>query len=194
MGTFRSIYMSSNIVGYLFSASVISLISQMHVFFLILTIVSLLASVTFLFLREPTPQPFTIEPLTPVTEKQSLAETVKLFFSERIMALQGLFLASGFNESMATLFIPLMVSHMQSMPRTEAYKDRQAMLAMVCVGVGEIIGSAVFGRIQDNHSMKAVVVANVVVLLAAFGLMIAFHLQSEFSFWLACMMTLAWGF
>jgi hypothetical protein len=55
MGTFRAIYMSSNIVGYLFSAFVIGIISKMYVFFTILTAVGVVASLTFLLLKPPIP-------------------------------------------------------------------------------------------------------------------------------------------
>jgi len=68
------------------------------------------------------------------------------------------------------------------------------MLAMACVGVGEILGSAVFGRIQDKQTIKVVVLSNLVFLLIAFTIMLAFHSDSGFNFWLACLMTLSWGF
>lgn len=111
-----------------------------------------------------------------------------------MMALQGLFLASGFNISMTTLFIPLMASHMDSLDLTTAKKDQLAMLAMVSVGIGEILGSLVFGRIQDKQTIKAVVLANLAMLLLAMSVMLAFHRASEFNFWLASLMTLSWGF
>jgi len=126
MSTFRAIYMSSNIFGYLFSAFVIGIISNMYVFFSILTGLSLIASFVFLFLQTPTPQPVSVSSFdaeNEVKEQQSVAETIKLYFSSRMMALQGLFLASGFNISMSTLFIPLMCSHMEAMEITKAKKD-----------------------------------------------------------------------
>jgi Major Facilitator Superfamily len=125
MSTFRAIYMSSNIVGYLFSAFVIGIISSMQMFFTILTVLSLFATVVFLFLMTPTPQPISVNSLqtNAPDEQQSVAETIKLYFSPRMMALQGLFLSSGFNISMSTLFIPLMASHMEGLDLTPAKKD-----------------------------------------------------------------------
>jgi predicted MFS family arabinose efflux permease len=111
-----------------------------------------------------------------------------------MLPLQALFFASGFNISMSTLFIPLMSQHMINMPNTEAKKSQLAMLAMISVGVGEILGSFVFGRIQDKCSIPVVVSANCAMVLLSFSGLFWFHNAGDFNFFLASLMTFLWGF
>ena len=54
-GVFHAIRMSSNIVGYLMSAFVIGAVKNLSVFFSIMTIISVFASLFFLLLPKPTP-------------------------------------------------------------------------------------------------------------------------------------------
>ena len=64
---------------------------------------------------------------------------------------------------------------------------------MVGLGVGEIVGSIIYGRISDKYSNKITIVANVVGSLIAFCLLIIYALQFEFSLVYGFAVTLAWG-
>ena len=64
---------------------------------------------------------------------------------------------------------------------------------MVGLGIGEIAGSIIYGRIGDKYSSKITIAANVLGSLIAFSLLILFVLQFKFSLVYSFVVTLAWG-
>ena len=64
---------------------------------------------------------------------------------------------------------------------------------MVSLGLGEIIGSFIFGRIQDKFSIKVTVISNLIGLVISFAFIFAFNLSGPFKIWLAILMTFTWG-
>ena len=69
-----------------------------------------------------------------------------------------------------------------------------ALLCMIGLGCGEIIGSMVFGRITDKMPYKKTVIINVVSLVVGGAFLILYASIYNFSFPLAIAMAITWGF
>ena len=72
-------------------------------------------------------------------------------------------------------------------------KTSNALLCMLGLGVGEILGSLAFGRIIDKCSMNFTVLLNCLVVAVAFGFLILYGVQYKFSLPMALAMTTSWG-
>ena len=71
--------------------------------------------------------------------------------------------------------------------------DKYALLAMVGLGAGEIVGAMVFGRIGDNFSMRILVAANMFSAVVGFSLLLGYTIRYQFSLPFAFVMTFFWG-
>ena len=92
-----------------------------------------------------------------------------------------------------SIFIKIMVQSMEERPWSQQDKTSYALLCMLGLGSGEILGSLLFGSIMDKLSYKKTVLINIIALSISFAMMIAYSVILDFSFTLACVMTLAWG-
>ena len=64
---------------------------------------------------------------------------------------------------------------------------------MIGLGVGEISGSLVFGRIQDNASVKVTALCILSAFTVALFFVLLFNMFAEFRMWRALLMTFTWG-
>ena len=64
---------------------------------------------------------------------------------------------------------------------------------MLGLGIGEIVGSLVFGRITDKCSTRVTVVSNVLALTFSYLSMIAYGVNYDFNVYLATLMTFTMG-
>ena len=92
----------------------------------------------------------------------------------------------------ASTFINMMESTMDD-PDSDN-NTPNALLCMIGLGAGEIIGSMVFGRITDKMSYKQTIMINVVSLAVGGAFLILYASVYNFSFPLAIAMTITWGF
>ena len=65
---------------------------------------------------------------------------------------------------------------------------------MIGLGMGEIVGSIVFGKLGDKVSMRAVIAANIFVAIVAFSTTIWYTIRFHFSLEGATLMTFIFGF
>ena len=72
-------------------------------------------------------------------------------------------------------------------------KTSKALLCMLGMGVGSILGFAVFGRITDKCSVKMTLIVNMLVTTIAYGFLILYGAIYKFSYFLAVAMTFTWG-
>ena len=94
----------------------------------------------------------------------------------------------------ASVMIPMMVDSMKGRDEWgQQEKTSYALLCMLGIGVGEILGAIAFGRITDKLKYKSTVIINVTVLSLAFSILIIYAAIYSFSFSMACTMTFAWG-
>ena len=73
-------------------------------------------------------------------------------------------------------------------------KNEFALLAMIGLGVGEILGAIVFGRIGDRLSMKVLIATNMFSAVVAFSITMWFVTRFNFSLAMALTMTFFQGF
>jgi len=64
---------------------------------------------------------------------------------------------------------------------------------MCFLGVGEIFGSLFNGRLEDKMGPKKMVILNIVEMLIAFAVIIAFCFYQTWSIWFACLFNFCWG-
>jgi len=95
---------------------------------------------------------------------------------------------------LAAVFIVMMVSTMEGNSWDQEEKTANALLCMLGVGMGEILGAICFGRIIDKFSVKVQVGIAVLTTTLAYALLLFYTARYEFSFVLACILTTVWGF
>mmetsp|Transcript_23318 Transcript_23318/g.27367 ORF Transcript_23318/g.27367 Transcript_23318/m.27367 type:complete len:209 (-) Transcript_23318:185-811(-) len=94
----------------------------------------------------------------------------------------------------ASVFIKMMDDTMDDKSDwSEDEKTSNALLCMLGLGTGEILGSLFFGRITDKCAYWKTVLANFIVTTIAFAFLILYGVLYDFSFGLALAMTLTWG-
>ena len=94
----------------------------------------------------------------------------------------------------ASIFIKIMVQSMEKRNEwSKQDKTSYALLCMLGLGAGEILGALLFGAIMDKCLYKQTVFINMITLSISFAMMILYSVILDFSFTLACLMTLTWG-
>ena len=76
---------------------------------------------------------------------------------------------------------------------TSDEKTAKALLCMVALGIGEVLGSPVQGRILDKCSTKIAGLFNIIATTVAYFFLILYGAVYEFSFGLAIAMTFTFG-
>lgn len=101
------------------------------------------------------------------------------------------------NSVFASVFIPFLTQMMDATPACESWtddmKDKHSLLAMVGVGLGEIIGALAYGYIEDRYHSKVAAIVSCVMCSLATGLSLYMSIDFQFIFWLACIMSVLWG-
>ena len=65
---------------------------------------------------------------------------------------------------------------------------------MIGLGLGEIVGSIVFGKLGDKVSMRTLITTNIFVAIVAFSITIWYTIRFDFSLQRALLMTFMFGF
>jgi Na+/melibiose symporter-like transporter len=128
------------------------------------------------------------------TIKMDIQETWDLLVSDVMRPLIPLILAHGFSLSIfSVLFVPFMTYHMQGQNYSDQYQNYLALLATVSFGVGEIIGSFIWGTITDKCSTKITILSNLMIFFFANVVLFAFNYHGNFSLLFASLMTFTYG-
>lgn len=102
---------------------------------------------------------------------------------------------TAFNVSIqSSVFVTLMENTMDNRGWDPDKKNQYALLAMVGLGVGEILGAIVFGRIGDKLSMRVLIATNMFSAVVAFSMTLWYVTKFKFSLAMAISMTVFWGF
>lgn len=126
-------------------------------------------------------------------------DTFKLMVSGRMMMVMPLIIFSGMNVSIfANVFIPLMVRSMHNSLGTNihfgsvTFRNKTALLCQTLLGVGEILGGLIVGRIQDKAGHKVTIVSLCVLLGIGVSMVILLNERNKFDV-VAYLMTFFWG-
>jgi len=92
----------------------------------------------------------------------------------------------------AAALVPMMTYTMDSGWDTDL-KNKKALLALIGLGIGQIFGSLLMGRILDKFSTRFTVYANVLVSVSAYLILLAFARHASFSMEFACFMNFFLG-
>jgi predicted MFS family arabinose efflux permease len=92
----------------------------------------------------------------------------------------------------STLFVAFMTDYMDE-SWSPAKENQQSLSAMVFLGLGEIVGALVFGRIQDSCRTSVTVFANMLAMVIAICTVQLFTYVGDFTLWFASVMTFLWG-
>jgi predicted MFS family arabinose efflux permease len=92
----------------------------------------------------------------------------------------------------AAALVPMMSFTMDSSWDSDL-KNKKALLALIGLGIGEIFGSLIMGRILDKCSTRFTVYANALVTVSAYLVILAYARHATFSMGFACFMTFVWG-
>ena len=127
---------------------------------------------------------------------EDIKETFSMLTNKRIAMLYPTMVFTAINLGIfASVFIKMMVDTMDD--RTswlDQDKTSNALLCMLGLGSGEIIGSIAFGRITDKCSNRRTILINVLTTTVGYGFLILYGAIYDFSFTLAILMTFTWGF
>ncbi len=82
---------------------------------------------------------------------------------------------------------------MAELDKSDTQEVKIALLAMIGLGVGEISGSILFGKIQDNFSVRITVMSILLAFTVATFFLVFFNIFVAFKMWRALLMTFSWG-
>lgn len=164
---FWALFMCSGVVGNLMGAFVVANVKQ-STFYTVLTAFCIISSLFFLLLKEPIPYPILPEEVNDLgfsgsirdhkiseievktTVNEDLKETLQLMFSPRMLKIVPFMMWTAISTAVyAGVFVPLMTDTMPQNPKSldwdEQTRQRNCLLALVGLGLGEILGSLVLG-------------------------------------------------
>ena len=105
-----------------------------------------------------------------------------------------IFLAALIVAIHSSFFVRMMID---SMDDREDWSDQDkysyALFVMIGLGVGDILGSMVFGRITDRCTTKNTIYINMLTCTLGFSCLILYGAVYDFSFYLGVLMTFSWG-
>lgn len=138
-----------------------------------------------------------IESQTSVTA--DILETAKLMTSSRMLKIVPFIIWTAISCAIyAGVFVPLMTDTMSTNLKTlywsDSEKQKNCLLALVGLGVGEITGSLFIGQIQDRYSNRTTIVTCLLLSSVALITAISFVRVYYFTLWFAIIMCFAWGF
>lgn len=74
----------------------------------------------------------------------------------------------------SSLFVP-MISNTMNQDWSDSKMNSQALLAMISLGIGEIIGALISGGIQDKQGNRAIILYSLVMTGIAFTVLIIYN-------------------
>lgn len=187
----ETVLVSSIVLGFLLAAFIISITQDLVRFFEVLTVIASFSVVLFIVMKNPVSAQ---KENTAPADKQSIKNTLRHYFSPRILPLQPLFVTSGFNLAMLTLFIPFELAKMDALSYSYSKQMRLGLLSLVCLGIGKLLGRVMLRSIYHDHPISLGALANFFVLFVTFAVLFTFHTYGEFDWHLASVMTFTWGF
>lgn len=126
---------------------------------------------------------------------EDIKQTFTMLMNGRMATLYPLMVSTALNLGiLSSVFIKMMVDTMDD--RTEwgdQDKDSKALLVMIALGVGEVLGSKVFGYITDNCETKKTVLLNMLACTVGYAILILYGAIYDFTFYLGILMTFSWG-
>lgn len=127
---------------------------------------------------------------------ESIKDTFKLLINKRMLGLVPLMIWSGLSMAVyAGIFIPLMIRTMSTTlsPLSQNQQSAKALYTFSLLGVGEIIGGALFiGPIRDRFGNKTAYSIQSLLTILALSLVLIYSHLNTFSF-LAYLMCFFWG-
>lgn len=126
---------------------------------------------------------------------EDIKQTFTMLMNGRMATLYPLMVSTALNLGiLSSVFIKMMVDTMDD--RTEwgdQDKDSKALLVMIALGVGEVLGSKVFGYITDKCETKKTVLLNMLACTVGYAFLILYGAIYDFTFYLGILMTFSWG-
>lgn len=123
-------------------------------------------------------------------------------FKPKMVLCQPLIIWSGISMAIfGSVFISLMTRAMENSsvaypeladPDNDTGRNQTALLTMVLLGVGEILGGQIIGYIKDKQGVRMATLFEIGLLLFATITILVFNHLNEFGF-LAYLMCLVWG-
>lgn len=126
---------------------------------------------------------------------EDIKETFAMLANKRMSTLYPTMVLSSITIGIyASVFIKMMVDSMDDRTSWSSQdKTSNALLCMLGLGSGEILGSVAWGRITDKCELKQTILINAMAATIAFGCLILYGTIYEFSFPLGILMTFTWG-
>ena len=126
---------------------------------------------------------------------EDIKQTFTMLTNGRMATLYPLMVSTALNLGiLSSVFIKMMVDTMDD--RTEwgdQDKDSKALLVMIALGVGEVLGSKVFGYITDNFETKKTILINMLACTVGYAILALYGAIYDFTFYLGILMTFSWG-
>ena len=117
---------------------------------------------------------------------QDIKDTFNMMIKPKMLLCQPLIIWSGISTAIfGSMFISMMTTNMaNSFARfpddnqdygTETGRNQTALLTMVLLGIGEIVGGQLVGTIKDKVSVKVATVFQILLLISGTALILAFN-------------------
>jgi sugar phosphate permease len=128
----------------------------------------------------------------PEDTRGELKQTWDLFISVRMLKVVPLMIWSAVSLAIfSAIFIPFFTDSMTGKASKTETKD--ALISMSMLGVGSIVGSALWGYLQDKIKEKATAMCNLVALALAVAVLLIYNVNDKYTMWLSFILTFTWG-
>lgn len=126
---------------------------------------------------------------------EDIKQTFALFTDKRMASLYPIIFSTALNLAiLSSVFIKMMVATMDDRTDwSDQDKDSNALLVMIALGVGEILGSLVFGKITDKFTTKNTIKVNMLACIVGYAFIILYGAIYDFKYYLGILMTFSWG-
>ena len=125
---------------------------------------------------------------------QDIKDTWNLFITKRWLIFMPIVAQTAYNIAvLGSLMIKMIVETMDDEEWDDQKKNSIALLCMVALGIGEVVGSSIFGLVQDKCSMTVSLYVGLLFQILGLGTMISYTLKFSFDPYLCTAMTFTWG-
>ncbi|CDW80279.1 major facilitator superfamily protein [Stylonychia lemnae] len=130
-------------------------------------------------------------------QNQSIWENIKSVWACFIQKRMRLFLPENFWTGVSIsyytgMLVPIMTASISLTDDDSQSQFKKAMLAMVALGVGEMMGGQIIGLVVDKVNSKVACIVNLVIMIVMFAFTFGFLVDYRYT-WLTFVMTFLWG-
>lgn len=192
--------MISQIVGNITAGAVLKSGAEQSTLFIVFAVLSVVGSLTFLFLSDTSELTKQEEPKkdddsfqqTDTSPCDDINATFQMLKSPRMLMVLPLITWTAFSMCIFSSIFFLLMKRSFPEGTDENVANYKAFFVMVLLGVGEILGGQLIAYVKDKTGDKTPFIINIFQTVIAYVFLIAYNERNKFD-WLVYVMVFLWG-